>query len=72
MTPTQSDATSSDPVFQLLVLADFCGASEVGANTPKRIDKVTFDEVMAQFSPSVQIKVDDHLSGGAGSDFSQA
>lgn len=64
MAPNQSDATSSDPVFQLLVLADFCGASEVGENRPKRIDKVTFDEVMAHFSPDVQIKVDDHLSGG--------
>ncbi len=64
MTADSSDAPVSEPLFQLLVLGDFCGATEADKKAPQRVDKTNFDEVLAGFAPKVRFKVDDYLSGG--------
>lgn len=57
-------AITSPPVFQLLVVSDLRGSGQAAEGTLQRIDKQTFDKVLAGLSPRIALRVEDHLTGG--------
>ncbi len=64
MADEASGAIWSKPVFRFLAVADFCGTGSPPDGWPLRIEKTTFEEVLARFAPGVQLSAPDCLTGG--------